>query len=225
MTKQQLIRLDKVLIVATAIMLAFEVIFAIPAISNFFANAVTSNSGWVVYVIIWAIMFLQCTILNIPAYTILSASIAIGINTLTPLYIGVVLSAYMAGCILAYWLGRWFGVKAVRWCAGSEDEFAKWSNFINQKGKWIYFGTVLLPLFPDDMLCIVCGATKMHFGFFTIANLIGRGIGLVTMLVFLKLVGSIGGGGIPIMAIVWAVCLIAEIVALLVLKSHKKVQK
>lgn len=219
MTKDQIQRILKVCIVATIIMLIFEVIFSIPAINNFFKGWITSTSGWVVFVVIWLIMFLQCTILNIPAYVLLSASISIGIECMSWQYLLIVITAYMAGCITAYWLGHWLGAKAVKWCAGSQEEFDKWSNLLNTKGKWWYALTVLLPLFPDDLLCLVAGAVKFDFIFFTIANLLGRTIGLITMILTLELIGSMGGG-IPLMVIVWAVALIIELI--IYLKINKK---
>ena len=197
-------------------MLVFEIIFSIGPVNNWFGQLVVNSGKWA-YVVIWFIMFLQVTILNIPAYVILSASAAIGIETLSFKYIIVVLSAYMLGAMLAYLLGRKFGKRAVRWCAGSDEDYDKWSDFINNKGKWFYFGTVLLPFFPDDLLCLVCGATQMNFIFFSIANLIGRGIGLVTMLLVIKLLGFISSG-FPFMIIVWAVALIAEVIALEIIK-------
>lgn len=166
-------------------------------------------------------MFAQVTILNIPAYTILSTSVAIGIKTLSVTYILVVISAYMAGCIVAYLLGRFYGAKAVKWCAGSEEEFVKWSKFFNTKGKWWYFLTILLPLFPDDILCLVAGSVKLNPTFYILSNLIGRTIGLVTMLVTLQLIGYIGGGGqIPIMLIVWIVALIIEVIVYFINKRR-----
>lgn len=219
MTKDQIQRILKVCIVATIIMLLFEIIFSIPAINNFFKGWITSTSGWVVFLVIWLIMFLQCTVLNIPAYVVLSASVSIGLNCISWQYLLTVITAYMAGCILAYWIGRWWGIKAVKWCAGSQEEFDKWSNLLNTKGKWYYAITVLFPFFPDDLLCIVCGSVKFDFIFFTIANLLGRSIGLITMILTLELIGSMGGG-IPLMVIVWAVALIIELI--IYLKINKK---
>ena len=111
MKKEQIIKLLKVFMVATAIMLVAEVVFAFPQVNNYFSNLVTNANGWLVYIIIWIIMFLQVTILNVPAYVILVASINCGLNVLGWQYLLTVISAYMIGCILAYWLGRWFGVK------------------------------------------------------------------------------------------------------------------
>lgn len=193
-------------------MLVCEIIFSFKTVTDFFGNWITTSNGIYVYVIIWIIMFLQVTILNIPAYVVLSACFSIGLEILSWQYLLTVITAYMCGCILAYWLGRGLGVKAVKWCAGSEEEFDKWCTFMNKKGRMWYFLTILLPLFPDDLLCLVAGSVKLNFGFYTIANAIGRSIGLVAMILAIKLVGLIGGNGFPFMIIAWAVALVIEIV-------------
>lgn len=220
MKKEQILKILKVAIIMTLIILVVEIIFSIPIINNWFASLITSSKGWVVYLVIWFIMFLQTTVLNIPAYVVLSASVSVGINTLSVLYIVVVLSAYLAGCLLAYWIGYKFGKKAVKWCAGSEEDYKKWSKVLNKKGKWWYFATVIFPMFPDDILCLVAGAVKFNFPFYILSNIIGRGIGLVTMLLFLELMGSMGGG-FPYMVIVWAIALLVEIIIYFVLKKKE----
>lgn len=215
MKNEQILKILKVLMVATAIMLAFEVVFSIPAVNEFFGGLITGANGWVVYLVIWAIMFLQTTILNIPAYVVLSASVSVGIRALSWEYFLTVISAYMVGCLVAYLIGRKFGAKAVKWCAGSEEDYNKWSEFFNKKGKWWYMITVLFPMFPDDLLCLVAGGVKFNFWFYTIANLIGRSIGLITMLLVLEFIG-LADGGFPFMIIVWGVALITEIIIYLV---------
>ena len=221
MKKDQIIRVLKVALVTTAILLIFEGIFSIPAINNFFMGLISGSSGWLAYLFVWLIMFLQVTILNIPAYSVLAACTSIGMKTLDIVFISVVLSAYMVGCILAYWLGRWFGKRAVKWCAGSEEDYDKWSSVLNSKGKIWYFLTVLFPFFPDDILCLVAGAVKFNFGLYTIMNFVGRGIGLVTTILTLGLINKVSDG-FPIMVIVWAVALIAELVGYIILSKNDK---
>ena len=221
MKKDQIIRLLKVALVTTAILLIFEGIFSISAINNFFMGLISGSSGWLAYLFVWLIMFLQVTILNIPAYSVLAACTSIGMKTLGIVFISVVLSAYMVGCILAYWLGRWFGKRAVKWCAGSEEDYDKWSSVLNSKGKIWYFLTVLFPFFPDDILCLVAGAVKFNFGLYTIMNFVGRGIGLVTTILTLGLINKVSDG-FPIMVIVWAVALIAELVGYIILSKNDK---
>ena len=215
MNKQQIIKILKVSMIATAIMLGFEILFSFDIITNWFGELII-KSGNLAYLVIWVIMFLQVTILNLPAYVILSASVSIGISTLSWEFILVTISAYMCGCLLAYWLGFKFGKKAVKWCAGSEEDYDKWCDVLNEKGKWWYLITVVFPFFPDDLLCIVAGSVKFNFWFYFFSNLIGRTIGLITMLYTLKLIGMIGGG-FPFMIIVWGVALLAELIIYLVL--------
>ena len=180
MTRNQISKILRVALVATIIIFICETVFSIPVILDWFKQLVINSGEWV-WVVIWTIMFLQVTILNIPGYVILQACTAIGLETISVKYIACVVSAGMIGVFLAYWLGRKFGIKAVKWCAGSDEDYNKWSDFINRKGKIFYFLTVLFPFFPDDLLCLVCGSVKMNFGFFTVANFIGRVVGLITI--------------------------------------------
>ena len=220
MKREQILKFLKLGIITTIFLIAIEVIFLIPAVDNFFKSWVENSTGWVLWVVLWILFFLQTNIINIPAVSLLQISVHSGLEVLSWQYIVMVMTAYMAGCSLSYWLGRWFGSKAVKWVAGSEEDFSKWSNFINEKGKIWYLATVIFPLFPDDILCIIAGSLKMNFGFYTIANLIGRGIGLITMLVVLKYIG-VASGSIPFMLIIWCIGLIAEIIAYFILKKRQ----
>ena len=221
MNKEQIVRILKVCLIATAIMLGFEILFSFDVITDWFSGLVVGAGNWV-WLMLWVLMFLQVTVLNLPAYVILSACVSIGINTIGWEFILITISAYMCGCLLAYWLGWKFGKRAVKWCAGSEEDYNKWCDVLNKKGKIWYLLTVLFPFFPDDMICIVCGSVRFNFWFYLFANLIGRTIGLITMLYTLLLIGKIGGG-FPFMIIVWAVALVAELIAYLVLR--KKIVK
>ena len=221
MKKEQIIKFLKLGIYTTLFLIAIEIVFLIPAVDNFFKNWVQNSSGWVLWLVLWILFFLQTNLIQIPAVSLLQISVHSGIEVLSWQYILLVMSAYMGGCILSYWLGRWFGSKAVKWVAGSQEDFDKWSKFINEKGKIWYLLSVLLPVFPDDILCIIAGSLKMDFGFYTLANLIGRSIGLVTMLVVLKYIG-IASSSIPFMLIVWCVGLVAEIITLIVLNKNTK---
>ena len=221
MKREQILRVLKVALVTTSILLVFEIIFSLEVVNNFFLGLISGANGWVAYLIVWLIMFLQVTILNIPAYSILAACTSIGMKTLDIVFIIVVLSAYTCGCILAYWIGRWFGKKAVKWCAGSEEDYNKWSNVLNSKGKWWYFATIIFPFFPDDILCIVAGAIKFNFGLYTLIQFVGRGIGLITTILTLQLINTVSGG-FPFMIIVWAIALIAELVCYIILFKRSK---
>ena len=116
MKKEQVIRILKTLIIATILMLAFDVIFSIKPINDFLSNLVinANNSGreWILWCVIWLLMFIQVCFIPIPAYVVLNASVSIGIisgvaiDMLSPAsfwtYIGIVLSAYICGAVVAY---------------------------------------------------------------------------------------------------------------------------
>ena len=201
-------------------MFVSDVIFNIPAINNWFGSLVTNSRGWIVYLVIWLVMFLQVTVLNMPAYVILSASISVGISVISYTYVLVVMSAYMCGCSLAYFIGYKYGKKAVVWCAGSEDDYNKWSLVLNEKGKFWYFLTVLFPVFPDDILCIVAGAMKFDLKFYLLSNFVGRTIGLMTSLISLELLHNVSGD-FPFTILLWGIALVIEIIVYFVLRYKK----
>ena len=212
MNKQQVLKILRIFQITALFVFFMEWLFLEPSVVSFFQNLIQNSYGWISYVIIWVIMFLQTTVLNIPAYVILSASVSIGIKTLSVSYFSIVLSAYMLGCMTAYWLGLKFGKKAVKWCAGSEEDYEKWSNVLNAKGKLWYFISVIFPLFPDDILCLVAGSVRLNFNYYFCANLIGRGVGLMTMLLTLNVV-NISNIGFPVMLLVWFVVFVVLTVA------------
>lgn len=235
MDKRQIIKIIDVLLVAVIFMVIFEIIFAIPqvetSISSFIINL---ENRWLVWVAIWLIMFVQVCIIPIPAYIVLNAAVNIGIiNTnmnLGDVFKGsdfwmlilITITAYMAGALVAYYVGAKLGKKAVLWCAGSEEDYDKWREVIYKKGKWAYAFTVLLPLFPDDLLCLVCGSMKFDFGFFIASNIVGRTVGLITMVSTLVIFDNMSNGAIPWSLILWGLVLAIMLVSYFILKQQIK---
>ena len=126
-----------------------------------------SGSGIWGYAILFLITVFEVVILPIPA----AVTILIG----TVLY-GAVISFFVsslgmiAGSIICYYIGRSFGYGIVAWIAGEENT-KKYAKIIGDKGKMPFFAMMLLPLFPDDLLCMLAGVTRMprSFYFLTIA--------------------------------------------------------
>lgn len=235
MNREQLLKILQVGIVITFFMLFFEIIFEIPQVASALSQWVEKQSGWLVYGVVWLVMFIQVCIVPIPAILALNAFLGAGIVDIsqggvngvlhmfsqsgTWLFILVSLTASTAGAAVAYLIGKKWGIKAAKWCAGSEADYNKWSKFIVEKGKWPYALTVLLPVFPDDLICIVVGAVKFDFKFFIVVNFLGRAIGLITTLTSLVLIGS--GGKNMSAAIVWAIALAIEIILIIILSIKK----
>lgn len=200
---EQIHKFLRVVIICMIFMVLSEAIFEIPAVANFFGEGLLEGqTGWLVYVIIWLVMFAQVAIIPIPALPILVAcsnipklvardGTILGLFSFETLgFLALVVSASLVGAITAYWIGRTLGRPAVKWVAGSDEDYKKWSKKLNTKtGKWIYAGTVLLPIFPDDLISFVVGSVKMNFGFYVIVNAICKTIGLFTMLLFMRIPG------------------------------------
>ena len=150
----------------------------------------------------------------------------------TLFFVLYVTSANVCGSILAYFLGRFGGQKAVKWIAGDDEDYLIWRERLNCKvGKQIFAATVLLPIFPDDLIAIVVGSLRLDFKFYAIVNLIFRFIGVYTSLIAMRLpyadqfFSSAVSGGIPWALIAYSFLFILSIVAATIwkLKVIKKI--
>lgn len=159
----------------------------------------------------FALQFLQVTFIPLPsALTTLAGTIVFG--PLQAFLISVV--AIFLGSLLAFFIGKKFGKPLVKWIVG--EDFDKLESKLS-KGKYMFFLMLLFPLFPDDTLCLLAGASNMTYRFFINCVLIARPISIFC----LCFVGSgsivpFSGWGIP----VWIVMLLS--LAFLMIFSIKK---
>ena len=156
------------------------------------------------------LQFLQVTFIPLPSpVLIIAGSLIYG-----PFQAGLLsLSGIILGSAFAFFLGRIFGHKLVVFMVGKEAE-QKWKKFLSGC-KYTFVLMMLLPLFPDDILCLVAGVTTMSWKFFMITQLVTRPIGIFLVSYFSS--GQIipyHGWGL----IVWAIVIIVS-VALLYLSS------
>ena len=144
--------------------------------------------------------FLLVTFIPIPSpILIIAGSIICG-----PLQAGLLsLSGILLGSALAFFLGKVFGQKIVKFMVGGDAQ-KKWTKFLNNC-KFSFVLMMLLPCFPDDILCLVAGLTDMSWTFFMVTQFITRPIGIFSVSVFSS------GNLIPYQGwglIVWAVIFI-----------------
>lgn len=133
---------------------------------------ILSGGAWS-YLIFFAIQFVQVTFVPIPGAVTTVAGIIVFGPWIT---LAISFVATMLASMLSFFLGRKVGKKLIIWIAGEKD-YNKWSEKLEQ-GKFVYFLMMLFPIFPDDILCMIVGTTKMSWRFFIITNLITRPIGL-----------------------------------------------
>jgi uncharacterized membrane protein YdjX (TVP38/TMEM64 family) len=95
---------------------------------------------------------------------------------------GVMLTSFML-----YVLGRFGGYALCKKLLGEED-CEKASELLNVRGL-IYFPLMMMfPVFPDDALVMVAGTLKMDLKWFVPSIVLGRGIGVVTIVFGLSIV-------------------------------------
>ena len=78
-------------------------------------------------------------------------------------------------------IGRFGGNKAIVKILGQE-EYDEAKDLIQEKGMVYVPVMYLLPIFPDDAICMVSGATKMNFWVHLIEIILCRGIGCATII-------------------------------------------
>ena len=208
-------KLIDVLLVLFGFVLFFEILFYHSKITTGLVNFV-ENAGAYGWIAILILQFIQVVLIPIPAYFITLTSIKMYPNEL-PLLFALTLVTIVGGVITTYVIGRKWGKKAVVWAAGNEEEYAKWVGVLkSKKTNVFYFLTILFPVFPDDILCLVAGSIRMNFWWFLSCNIIGRAIGLLS---FMFVFASVGNSIVTI--IVFASILLFLIVYKIILKRSE----
>ena len=90
-------------------------------------------------------------------------------------FIGVMLTS-----LFMYLTGRFGGYKLCRRVLGDKD-CQKASELLNNKGAVFFPLMMLFPMFPDDALVMIAGTLKMSLAWFVPSIVVGRGIGIATI--------------------------------------------
>ena len=78
------------------------------------------------------------------------------------------------GSWIMFWLGRLFGTKIMKWIVGSEKT-QKYAAYLG-KAKFILPLILLVPVFPDDIICLAAGISNVNPLYFMSVVFITRGI-------------------------------------------------
>lgn len=172
--KKKIIHTSIVVLIISAILVLSYFVFKWTGIWGYI-NSVDKIRGLILSLGFWGrlafvfLQFLQVTFLPIPS----AVSTLAGVLVFGPLQASLLsLSGIMLGSVLAFWLGRRFGRKLVSFMVG-EETCHKWTNFLTN-AKYSFVVMMILPIFPDDILCLVAGLTDMSWLFFVVTNLISR---------------------------------------------------
>ena len=99
----------------------------------------------------------------------------------------VALSGVFLSSFMLYILGRFGGYNLCKKLLGEKD-CEKASDLLNNKGLIFFPVMMLFPMFPDDALVMVAGTLKMSLKWFIPSIVIGRGIGVATIIFGLSIV-------------------------------------
>lgn len=133
-----------------------------------------------------AIQFLQVTFIPIPSTIVTAAGAAI-----YPPWEALLLSTIglLLGSLLAFAMGKTFGVRLVKWIVG-EESLNKYYKFIKGKDKAMLIYMFIFPAFPDDVLCLFAGLTSMGYVSFIIIQLIARPLNVAFTVFFVDALTS-----------------------------------
>ena len=96
-------------------------------------------------------------------------------------YIGLVI-----GSIVVYYLSRKYGVVLIKKLF-KEETINKYLNKINNNFKKIFLITIILPWFPDDLLCYIAGISNITFKSYILIILFCRSISLLFYSIFINI--------------------------------------
>ncbi|MCI8499817.1 MAG: TVP38/TMEM64 family protein [Clostridia bacterium] len=169
------------------------------------------SGSWMVALFI-LLQFLQVVVLPIPSTVTVVAGSALFGPLLGSVYslIGI-----MAGSLVAFLIGRYAGYRVAAWMVGKET-LDKWLHKIKGKDKLLLSAMFLLPVFPDDVLCIVAGISSMSLVYFLIVIFISRVLAIFTTSYSITIIPINKWWGI----LTWAI-LLALVLALFVVLYKK----
>lgn len=133
--------------------------------------------GWLVFLIIEILITTFLCFVPAITTTFTTASIIL-FGPLNALIIGVI--SIVAKSSILFFIGDKVGEKVAIWLVG-EENLKKAQDIVESKSRILLPITFMLPIFPDNAMCIVAGMTKMNYWYFLLIAFIFRGIGTATI--------------------------------------------
>ncbi len=164
---------------------------------------ILSTGSWGI-IVFFVLTLLQVIILPIPAaITVLAGTLIYG--PMTSFVVSAI--ATFVGSVIAFIIGRKVGRKLLNWLF-EREKIDKYAEILGKKGKVPFIIMMLLPFFPDDVICMSAGITNMSLGFFSVAVALTRSVYIFFVAFFGdgKLI-PFSGWGIPVWIAIFAVCI------------------
>lgn len=120
---------------------------------------------------------------------------------------GVSFASVMLSSYIMYLIGKFGGYKICEKVLGKED-CEKSLKLLSNKGT-VYFPLMMvLPVFPDDALVMIAGTMKMKMRWFIPSIVLGRGIGIATIIFGFSFIPFNEFNGIYDWLIFFTICLV-----------------
>ena len=120
----------------------------------------------------------------------------------------------LAGSIIAFLIGRFCSKPILIWIFG-ENKINKYEKLLSKHTKLFLFLMLVLPFFPDDLICMLAGITDLKLKDFLWISLVSRSIGVATISFFGS--GSIipfdKGWGIACWSVILVLLVVGGIIA------------
>ena len=160
-------------------------------ISTFFVNLLDGLGGWAIvfYILITSIGTIVLSV--VPAVSMAFIMAGVGLFGATWQTFLICASSVFISSLVMYLLGRTGGYKLFMKIIG-KDNLDKATKLIREKGQ-IYFPLMMMfGGFPDDALVCVAGIIKMNLWFFIPSVIIGRSIGIASIVFGLNFIQMLG---------------------------------
>ena len=173
-----------------------------------FNNFKSSWYGWIIFILLQTILsMLLCVVPGASMAFILLSQSLYGVRWQAFL---LSFASVMIASMTMYLVGRFGGYKVCTMLLGEED-CEKSLGLLRDKGTVFFPLMMMFPIFPDDALVMIAGTTRMSLKWFIPSIVVGRGIGIATIIFGLSITDMFTS---PIHWIIFIVLCLALIIAI-----------
>ncbi len=175
-------------VITFLILFAFDVVYFDDGMKfnvELFDSFRTSWYGWIIFIVLQTVLtMLLCAMPGASmAFILLSQTIyTVAWQAFLLSFISVMITS-----ATMYIVGRFGGYKLCTRLLGEED-CKKSLGLLRDKGTVFFPLMMMFPIFPDDALVMIAGTIKMRLAWFIPSIVIGRGIGIATIIFGLSIV-------------------------------------
>ena len=169
-------------VVAMLLLVAFNVIYFEDGMhfnEELFHSFRSAWYGWIVFIVIQTVLSILLCIIPGAALSFVFLSQAIYPVAWQAFLLSF--SSVVISSTIMYLIGRFGGYKICAKFLGDED-CAKALGLLRDKGTVFFPFMMIFPIFPDDALVMIAGTLKMSLKWFIPSIIIGRGIGIATII-------------------------------------------